>query len=190
MAEEADKKEGGDEAASADGGKSKKKLFIIIGGGVTLLIVVIVALVLLLGGKKGDKEDHSTESLAADAAAAHGSEGVTIEGFDDEDELEEGEEPLGAIYPFDALVLNLKGGGYARCQIQIEFVDQDVPARFLSRLVPIRDALISLITSKESKELLSERGKADLKKEVREKINTILKKEEVKNVYFTQFVVQ
>lgn len=113
------------------------------------------------------------------------------EGFDDaEEELEEGEEPLGAIVPFDTFLVNLSGGKYVRAQIQVEFETLDVPRRFYTRAVPIRDSIISLLTQMTAESLETLKGKDKLRSEIRSVINAALRKEEVKRVYFTQFVIQ
>jgi flagellar FliL protein len=87
-------------------------------------------------------------------------------------------------------VLNLSDGKFIRTQVQLEFSGNDIPRRFYNRSVILRDALIKLITKKSSDELLDESGKNKLKEEIKQTINDVLKREEVKNVYFTQFVIQ
>ena len=183
MAEEqTEKKEEGATEAPAPNSGSKKKLLIIIGAVVALLIAIGVPAVFML-----KKSDSGTELLGADAAHEAG---VVPEGHDDEDVLEEGEEALGAIFPLETFVVNLQGGRFLRCQLQFEFETRDVPKRFFTKLVPVRDAVISILTKRDAEDVISEKGKNTLKSEVRETVNEILRKEEIKSVYFTQFVVQ
>jgi flagellar protein FliL len=159
------------------------------------LIIAAVVVVLLLGGGgaafflMGKKPEKSAEQLEADAATK-GDEDVKAEGADDEDELEEGEEPLGAIYPVDSFVVNLSGGGYIRLQIQLEFVTPDVPKRFFTHLVPLRDGVISILANHTQNELREAKGRDVLKGEIKDLVNVLMKKEEVKRVYFTQFLIQ
>jgi flagellar FliL protein len=72
----------------------------------------------------------------------------------------------------------------------LEFVERDVPKKVLQRAAIIRDALITLLTTKSADEMLDREGKDKLRKEIRVLINEALRKELVKQVYFTQFVVQ
>ena len=65
-----------------------------------------------------------------------------------------------------------------------------MPKRFYVRLVPIRDGVIRILSSRTPSELMSHEGKEALKQALKEMMNDVLKKEEVKNIYFTQFVVQ
>lgn len=188
MAEEKKTKDGDaqpEQATPATSGTSKKKLLLIVGGVVLLLLLVGVPLA-FFALNKGEKKDHS--ELDADAASS--ADHTVPEGIDDEDELDEGEEPIGAIFPLESLAVNLSGGGYLRAQIQLEFVERDVPSRFYLRLVPIRDGLIGLLASRKSDEINSQTGRDNLKRDIKELVNEILRREEVKNVYFTQFVIQ
>lgn len=161
-----------------------------------MLIGIIVVVVLLVAGGAAaffilgsKKKDIKTDSLDPEAAQVT-EEGATAEGAGEQDELEEGEEGLGAIFPLDPFVVNLDGGGFIRLQIQLEFIERDIPKRIYGRLVPIRDALIVLLTKKKQDEILAQNGKDNLRKEVRDVVNEILKKEEVKRIYFTQYLVQ
>lgn len=170
------------EAPPAKGGKGKL-IAIIAVAGILLLVMAVGATVFVM--KSGEK---TTEQLAADAASHE--ENILPEGHSDEDEYDEGEEPLGAMYPLDSFVVNLSGGGFIRTQIQLEFIEREIPKRFYVRLTPIRDALISMLAQRRKEDIVSKDGKNELKNEIKESVNDVLKKEEVKNVYFTQFVVQ
>ncbi len=182
MAEE--EKEKGEEngAQAAAPASSKKKTMLIVGGVVAFLLVIgIPVSIMMLKGKK------STEELGADAAQE---QGLVPEGSEDEDALDEGEAAIGAMFPLETFVVNLQGGRFVRCQVQLEFESRDIPKRFYVRLVPVRDAIISLLTKRDAADLIGEKGKTALKDDIRETVNEILHKEDIKGVYFTQFVVQ
>jgi flagellar FliL protein len=178
--------EGADAAKAAPKGKSK--LLLVVGAVVLLLVAIAVPVALMLGGKKEEHKD--TDLLDADAAHSDGGEKLVIEGLGEEDELEEGEEPLGAILPMESFVVNLTEGGYLRLQAQLEFNAREVPRRFYTKVVPIRDSLLTLLASKRVEELSEPRGRDTLRTQIKDVINEVLRKEEVKHVYFTQFVLQ
>lgn len=179
--EKDEKKEGAEEAPAA---KSNKKLYLIIGGVVLLLVAAgVPAIIMMRGGEK-----KASEELAEDAAEGRGN--LEPEGLHDEEELVEGEEPLGAIFPLETFVLNLKGNRFIRLQAQLEFVEREVPRRFYLRIVPIRDKIIEIVSAKSDQDLQTTKDKDQLKSEIKNVVNNILKKEEVKNVYFSQFIVQ
>lgn len=179
MAEEEKKEE-----AKPAPAKSKKKLFIIIGAVLGSLVLIGVPVGFFVLTKKGD----DTALLGKDAAQT--AEEVTPEGSLDQDELGEGEEPIGAIFPLETFVVNLSGGGFIRVQMQLEFQKRDVPQRFYPRIVPVRDGIINLLSARTRETMLSANGREALKADVKNFVNETLKKEDLRNVYFTQFVVQ
>ena len=182
------KKKGGEEEATpevapapAAGGRSK--MLIIVGGVVVLALAIgIPTLIFTMQGHE--------EQISAEGPEAESTQALLTDGAGVEDELEEGEEPLGAIFPLESFVVNLQGGGYLRTQVQLEFVERDVPRRLYVRLVPVRDAIIHLLSNRSQADLGDEKGRGNLKNDIKELVNEVLKKAEVRNVYFTQFVVQ
>jgi flagellar FliL protein len=161
-----------------------KRALIAVGGIVALLIAVGVPAGYFLLKEEPKEVEQVTPEMEPESH-------YKPEGHDDpEEELEEGEEPLGAIVPFETFLVNLSGGKYIRAQIQVEFETLDVPRRFYTRAVPIRDSIISLLTQMTAENLDTIKGKDKLRGEIRSVINTTLRKEEVRRVYFTQFVIQ
>jgi flagellar FliL protein len=183
MAQE-EKKEGQDAEVSPVAPQRNKRALIAIGGVLGLVVLVGAPAGYFLLKKEAPPE---VQGIAPEMAPEPESK---PEGFDDEEELEEGEEPLGAIVPMDTYLVNLSGGKYIRTQIQLEFETLDVPRRFHTRQVPIRDGIIALLTQRTAESLDSAKGKDTLRAEIRSLVNTILRKEEVRRVYFTQFVIQ
>ena len=179
-------KPAGEGEAAAPAKKGGKKI-VIIAVALILLLVAIGAPVLFLMGKK--EENNAIEELSASAAKIDGSE-LIPEGGADQDEAQEGEEALGAIFPLETFVVNLSGGSFIRLQLQLEFTERDIPQRFYSKLVPIRDAIITLLSARTSNDVSSVKGKEVLKAELKELVNDQLKREDVKQIYFTQFIVQ
>ena len=191
MANEAEKEAGEGEGKAPEGGapaqaQSSKQKYIIIGGVVAAVLVIgaIVAFAMMSGDKPAAPGAIEHDAAGSDEAV------VIPEGGDDYEELAEGEEPLGAIFPLEAFVVNLSGGRFIRCQVQLEFTTRDVPRKFYPRIVAVRDTLISLLASKTQDDLLSARGRDALRDEIKDGVNELLRKEEVKRVYFTQFVIQ
>lgn len=104
--------------------------------------------------------------------------------------LLEGEEALGAIVPLDTFLVNLSGGKYLRLQLQAEMETPDIPKRLYTRLVPIRDGIITMLTQKTATELENAEGKDTLKRSIKDLMNEQLRRQDVKRIYFTQFVIQ
>lgn len=163
--------------------KKKSKLVLIIGIVVVLLIVAGGAFFLLNAKKAGKDEVSSDAAITADAE-------IPEQKIDAEDPLEEGEESLGAILPLDPFVVNLTGGKYIRIQLQLEFVTREVPKKIFSRLPIMRDNIIASLNQQTAEKVLAESGKEVIKGAIKDIVNSVLRKEDVKKVYITQFIVQ
>ncbi|RMD86648.1 MAG: hypothetical protein D6808_02875 [Candidatus Dadabacteria bacterium] len=185
MAEEEEAQEQQEEQEAAEKKKGDKTKAILVAMSASFVMVGLIVLGLFLFNRPQENV------LSVDAAQDY-EEGPQLveEGTGDEDALEEDEEPLGAIFPLETFVVNLSGGGFIRVQVQLEFKSRYVPKRFILKLVPLRDAIISLLSVKRKEDLLNLTGKDDLKLEILEVANAALGKEYIENVYFTQFIVR
>jgi flagellar basal body-associated protein FliL len=67
---------------------------------------------------------------------------------------------------------------------------RDIPKRFYQKLTPLRDGLITVLASKRREDISNKDGRDNLKSEIREMVNDLMRKEDIKNIYFTQFVIQ
>lgn len=184
------KEENKEEAKEAAAPPKKSMLPLMIIGGCLLLglAIGIPTTFYLLKGE----DIPVAEELPADAAKPEETQAEQEAGavsFEAE-ELKEGEEVIGAIFPLETFVVNLNTGRYIRCQIQVEFVEREVPKVFYNKLIIIRDAIIGLLAAKKSEDILDPRGRLALKTDLKDLINEQLHKQEVKNIYFSQFVVQ
>jgi flagellar basal body-associated protein FliL len=175
--------------------KTKRKILIIGGGLASALIMVGLPAVFMLTGEQNKDTSEIDSKDVVDVIGAEKLEAEAAVNKEQRDadlaeELQDGEERIGAIAPFETFLVNLSGGKYLRLQLQVEMEGTDVPRRFHARMVPIRDGIISLLTQKKSDELEDVKGKDGLKRAIRDLINEHLKRQDVKRVYFTQFVIQ
>jgi len=100
---------------------------------------------------------------------------------------------IGAIYPLDIFIVNLLSSSsnrYLKCKIDLELTSPDLQAEINKKLPVVRDLTIGILSSKTIEEIQTLKGKEKLKREIRKKINEILTTGEIKNVYFTKFVIQ
>ena len=188
MAEKETKKENSEapQNEAATPAKNNKKL-LMIGAAVALVLIlagVAVALISFRGGKAGKAGEEDVAGVMPEQQVQAAPVDLA------EDEMEENEEAIGAFFPLETFVVNLRGGSFLRVQIQLEFAERDITPRFFVRQVIIRDGILSLLTSKAAADVATPEGKESLKGEVKDLINEILKKQEIRRVYFTQFVVQ
>jgi flagellar FliL protein len=99
----------------------------------------------------------------------------------------------GTLEPMDPFIANLSdedGRRYLKATIQVEFYDAIVPPEFHRRLPQSRDMLLTLFSSKTFADVRTPQGKAVLREEIVNRLNTVLNEDAVKAVYFTEFIVQ
>ncbi len=145
-----------------------------------LIVIILVALVVIGAGVAaglyffGFKKDAATKKAGT--------------------EEKKGSAPLvGALWSLEPFIVNLadnKGERYLKVVMQFELSEPAVSAA-LDMLKPkIRDNIIDLLTIKTYAELMEPDGKQALRNEIILRINALLEKGRVVNVYFTEFVVQ
>jgi len=187
MAEQSEKPK---EIEHAAGAKTSRRKLVLLAGVVTAVLGVGAPVgYLLFKPADAPKEE---PAVGVDAAMESVKE-PQVEVAPVEDDaltLLEGEEALGAIVPFDTFLVNLSGGKYLRLQVQAEMETPDIPRRLYGRIVPIRDGIITMLTQKSAADLESVEGKSSLKKGIKDLINEQLHKQDVRRIYFTQFVIQ
>ena len=91
---------------------------------------------------------------------------------------------------FTVNLADSSGSHFAKVDVEIEVAD-DFVREELVRLKPrIRDFIVVVLSSKTYDQIASVDGRDFLREEIRNKINGYLTKGQVKNVYFTQFIIQ
>ena len=111
---------------------------------------------------------------------------------------EEGKEALeanvmGPMVPLDTFIVNLadKGGNrYLRLSMDLELEDESTKEELSLRTSQIRDGILMLVTTRSVETIQTTKGKNDLRGEIIEQMNGILKGKKVKNIFFTEFVIQ
>lgn len=79
---------------------------------------------------------------------------------------------------------------YLKIQIALMYTDKKHGDMINENMNKIRDVIIADLRSKSSSEMLNEDNTSNVKKEIITNINTILKDDIVKDVYFTELVIQ
>ncbi len=102
-------------------------------------------------------------------------------------------EKFGPTYPIGEFTANLADKDvrrYVQTTIVFELNEEKTTEEISQRNPQIRDAIYSILSSYRRDDILDEQGKIRLREEIMNKVNGFLEKGRVKNVYFTQFVVQ
>lgn len=153
----------------------------------SLLVVCVVAVVLAVGGSAGALLflAHSGKlggASAASAAAQPKAEDVATKNV-----------------VLEPLLVNLADdGGHSYLRVSVvlaEAVGKDEKAKPDEKPVPganaaVRDAILTVLSSKHAADLLAPNGKEELKKELKQAIDQEVPTAEVQTVYFTDFLVQ
>jgi len=168
MAEE----EGVEKDAGAKGGMNSK-----------FIMIIILAIALLGGGGgaawylMGDDQKNKKEGEMADH----------------EVEAEPSLEAIGPVVDLEPFVLNLADRDqlrYLKVSIKLQLDRPEAETDFQNRLPAIRDALLVLLTSKESRALRTIDGKMLVRDEIGGRVNSIMKKGKIRQVFFTDFIIQ
>jgi len=108
-------------------------------------------------------------------------------------EAEEVVETMGPTKKLDTFIVNLadKGGErYLRVSMNLE-LEKEETVEVVGKILPkIRDAILMILPTKKYEDIGTVEGKSALRNEMLTKINELMKPEKIKNIYFTEFVVQ
>lgn len=100
---------------------------------------------------------------------------------------------IGPLYSLDTMIVNLADHGgkrYLRVTMALELSERAAVSAIESRLAPVRDAILMILPAKAYEDIHTNEGKAALRSELIEKINSLMPRGRVNNIYFTEFVVQ
>lgn len=100
---------------------------------------------------------------------------------------------IGPLFKMDTFIVNLSGDSgarYLKTTMQLELSDTQLTEELMGRNPQVRDLILTLLSSKTFGDISSTAGKFALREEMVSRLNEILSTGEVRQVYFTEFVVQ
>ncbi|WP_121022606.1 flagellar basal body-associated protein FliL [Helicobacter vulpis] len=171
--------------------KSKAMLFVVMGAVLVMLILVGVIVILFMGkGAEPAPQPNAQGSKPMHNAPMSGStEGGSTLMVRSSDYLS-----LGPLYPLSGpFVVNLisqNGRRYLKTSISLELNDPKLLEEVKVKETAIKDTIIEILSSKSMEEITTLKGKNKLKEEIRSNLNSFLIDGFVKNVFFTDFVIQ
>lgn len=96
-----------------------------------------------------------------------------------------------AVHKMEPFLVNLADPGQLRyLKVTLYVETHQKGEEFEKRLPQSRDSVLTVLSSKNSRDLMTSEGKNALREEIKEKINHLLTETKVKNIYFTEFVIQ
>jgi len=154
------------------------------GGKGKLILLILLVLILAAGGGAAYK------FLVLDKKKAAETKEKQAEKIIEEIKATEN---VGVMFDLGTFVVNLADPDierYLKVSIVLELKDQKVQQEAQKRLPEIKDAITTLLLTKRSSDLRTPEGIEYLKEEIAKRVNAILPLGGVKNVYFTEFIIQ
>jgi len=149
------------------------------------MLLLGLLILLVVGGGAGfffmSGEEPEKKGKSPDAHAETETEAEADPGF------------VGPVIDLEPFVLNLADRDqlrYLKVAIKLQLDRPEEETDFKDKLPAIRDALLVLLTSKESRSLRTVDGKMLVRDEIGGRVNTIMKKGKIKQVFFTEFIIQ
>lgn len=108
-------------------------------------------------------------------------------------ETKKDDSDIGAVYSLDSFIVNLSGDGgkrYLRVTMDMEMDNEKLSDEMAKRLPQIRNAILMILPEKKYEDISDKKGKTALGKEIINSVNGLLKTGTIKNIYFTEFVIQ
>ncbi len=99
----------------------------------------------------------------------------------------------GVMFDLDPFIVNLADTPdvrYLKLTLKLDVDSEAVSTELSTRIPQIRDAILVLLSSKDVNAVRTTQGKFQLRDEITQRINGLLKKPGVRSAYFTEFVVQ
>lgn len=171
----------------ASDAKQQKLVFIVLIVNAVVLLVVAVLFWLNMSKQSNSisLKDIEEQSMSEKHAGEHEGKGGHGEG-----EKEAAPEANAVVESFTVNLTGNEGSHYAKVDIAIE-VANDFVKDEINKLKPkIRDFIVITLSSKSYEQIMSADGVEFLREEIRNKINGYLTKGEIKDIYFTNFIVQ
>ena len=100
---------------------------------------------------------------------------------------------IGQIFSLESFVVNLSDPGgkrYLKTKIELEYTNESLREQLKARMPQIKDSIILILSSKSLEDVQGVDGKIALRNELIIKINQLLYKGKIRNLYFTEFVIQ
>lgn len=100
---------------------------------------------------------------------------------------------MGPIFSLETFIVNLADESrsrYLRVTMDLELNAKSDADMLSDRLPQIRDSILTILPSKRFEDIASIEGKTALRDEIIVKLNDILNKNVVSNIFFSEFVVQ
>ncbi len=136
------------------------------------MLIVIIALLLLGGGGAGAYFKFFANSGEGEASVKES-------------------EPI--VKEMDSFIVNLSDPGgkrFLKVTMRAKLTNQQCMAEFTMRIYEMRDAVLMILAGKEVEDISKPEDRMSLKQELAGAMNKALKRGQVQDIYFTEFLIQ
>jgi len=158
------------------------------GGNMVLIIIIALLILLLAGGGLAAFLLLGSDEPVPTQATSQGTTPSTQTQARSTNMLS-----IGPVYPMEQFIVNLlseSGGRYLKVTLDIELDNDKLASEIDTKHSLVRDIIIRTLSAKTYEEISTLKGKDRLKDEVVSKLNEVLADGRVRNIFFTDFVVQ
>lgn len=148
--------------------------------GMLMFVILGVVILILCGGGFFVYTNFFVQKPATEEAA-------------EKDEKKEAAPVIGEMLVMEPFVVNLadpKGKRYLKVRIELELEHKEAVDKATKATPKLRDMVIMMLTSLDFEEVMTPEGKIRVRDELLERFNEIMRPDHIKNIYFTEFVVQ
>jgi flagellar FliL protein len=99
----------------------------------------------------------------------------------------------GHIYKMEPFLVNLADPGqprYLKVTLNLESNQEKPSGEYEKRQPQLRDAILTILSSRHYRDVMTSEGKAALREEIKGKVNQLLVNLKAQNIFFTEFVIQ
>ena len=100
---------------------------------------------------------------------------------------------VGPIFSMEPFVVNLAdpaGNRFLRTKMSLELRDEELLSKMDKLSFPVRDKILTILSSKKFQDINTVQGKSELRGEITVAVDGLLGKGALKNVYFSDFVAE
>ena len=154
-------------------------IVLMVVGGLAVLLALGMSFMMFNALMKGQQEE--VEETVSDSGRKSGDDAAK-------------KEELGTLYQFEkAVIVNLaetNAERYLKVDVVFELDGPKLTKEIDARLPQLQDLLINILSNKTLDDISTTSGRNMLRQEMIDKVNAILMEGRLKNIYFTEFVVQ
>ena len=162
-----------------------------------IIIIVVLVLIIIIGAvvavllMSGDDEavDASAPQAKEKSVSVKKTRHIENASIDEDRPLSE----IGILYPLDTFTVNLKsdaGRRYLKATLSLELSGEELSTELDAKKAVLRDRIIRILSSKTLEEISSRKGKKKVSEQIVNTLNAMITDGEIKNIYFTEFVIQ